>query len=146
MIERLLGQADTAAHPRMRAVAVGLLWFLIVAGIAVASERPVPVMLGGDLDFDACQVIGAVKGLDPRGDGFLAVRAGPEAHYKMLDQLNNGQLLYICDSKGDWLGVVYDADPERDCGVGTPWAEREPYTGPCKSGWVHGRYVEELAG
>jgi hypothetical protein len=30
--------------------------------------------------------------------------------------------------------------------VSTPWPRSRPYNGPCRSGWVHKRWVELFAG
>jgi hypothetical protein len=38
---------------------------------------------------------GVVLGLDPRGDGFLAVKAGPALRYKRIDKLYNGEEAYL---------------------------------------------------
>jgi len=106
----------------------------------------VPIMLGGDPDFDACGSSGIIVGLDPKGDGFLSVQSGPGGKpYREIDRLYNGNPVYICGEKGKWLAIVYPADG-RNCGVSTPWAARLPYTGPCRYGWVHSRYVRLTAG
>ncbi|WP_099867977.1 SH3 domain-containing protein [Pararhizobium haloflavum] len=69
-----------------------------------------------------CSSQSIVSGLDPNGDGFLAVRAGPGTEYRKIDQLHNGDAVYICGARGDWLAIVY---------------------GPSKSnaGWAHSRWL-----
>lgn len=122
---------------------------LALAGQPLAAQAPgldVPVHAGGDADLDACAASGAVTGLDPKGDNFLSVRSGPGgAPYHEVDRVRTGQRLAICEEKGAWLGVVY-ADDGKDCRVATPRPKRSVYTGPCRSGWVHGRYVGDRAG
>lgn len=47
------------------------------------------------------------------------------------------------------LSVVYGSDPAAgpgDCGVGAPAASVRPYSGSCRWGWVHSRYVTMIAG
>ncbi|MDE4914779.1 hypothetical protein [Methylobacterium sp. 092160098-2] len=106
----------------------------------------VPIVIGGSEKFDACLGAGHVVGLDPQGDGFLSVRSGPGGKpYAELDRLFNGNEVAICDEKGPWLGVVY-GPRSMDCNTGTPWPTRMPYTGPCKAGWIHSRYVKVTAG
>ena len=105
----------------------------------------VPVIAGQIRGYDACGLVGVVRGLDPRGDGFLAVRAGPGSDYAMLDKVYADQLLSVCDDRGKWLGVVYSHESE-DCGVSTPWPRPAAYTGPCRSGWVYRTYVKDFAG
>jgi hypothetical protein len=116
---------------------------------ASAQQRHVPVIAGQNAGYDACGTVGVVRGLDPQGgDGFLAVRAGPSSNYAKLDELYNGNLVYICDQSGkggNWLGVVYTRG-DADCGVSTPWPRAGAYTGPCSSGWVYRKFIADYAG
>lgn len=105
----------------------------------------VPVMVGGMTEFDACGELGEVHGLNPRGDGFLAVRTGPGSKYPMIDRLYNGNQVYFCDKHGEWIGIVY-RDPVQDCGVSSPLPHRQPYKGSCLSGWVHQNWLVLIAG
>jgi hypothetical protein len=130
--------------------------FLMLAALAVASlvspasagERlTVPVIVYADQDTDSCSS-GDVEGLNPRGDGFLAVKAGPGENFARIDKLYNGQHVYICGYHGDWYAVVYASrasDPV-GCNVMQGWRKTMPYIGPCRSGWVHKRWVGNLAG
>jgi hypothetical protein len=112
-----------------------------------APRLDVPVMAGGEEDLDACGSSGRIVGLNPRGDGFLSVRSGPGGKpYREIDRLYNGNAVMVCDEQGPWLAVVYGRSADDDCGVGTPWPVRKPYGGPCRSGWVHSRYVRMVAG
>jgi hypothetical protein len=101
------------------------------------------MIAAGDLD-DPCSN-GVVRGLNPRGDGFLSVRAAPSASRREIGRLYNGRQVYVCQTRGAWYGIVYGR-PGGDCGVTTPWIRRLPYTGPCRSGWVARRWVEIWAG
>lgn len=113
---------------------------------AVAQQRvDVPIMIGGNAEFDACGGVGVIAGLDPRGDGFLSVRGGPETRYREIDRLVNGNRVHVCAEKGPWIAIAYPADG-RDCRVGSPWPKRRAYTGPCRHGWVHSRFIKMLAG
>ena len=121
---------------------------LVLAATLVASVEPalaqdVPVMLN-DEGEDACGT-GRVRGLNPQGDGFLAVRRGPSTDYGQIGSLRNGDFVSICDSKGGWFGIVYG---DEGCIGGSPEAETQngPYAGPCLSGWTSKRYIEFLAG
>jgi len=107
-----------------------------------ATAEPTPVMVGGEPDLDACASTGIVAGLKPLPGNFLAVREGPGLGFTRVGELHLGDRVWLCDTRGDWMGIVYG----EDCGVSTPKATRAPYTGPCASGWVSKRYIELEAG
>jgi hypothetical protein len=99
-------------------------------------------MIGGEPELDACGATGIVAGLKPVPGNVLSVRAGPGVEFTRIGELRPGDRVWLCDRKDGWLGIVYG----ENCGVSTPIAERAPYTGPCKAGWVSERYVEPEAG
>jgi hypothetical protein len=80
---------------------------------------------GGDGQAAWCAT-SIVTGLDPDGDGFLSVRAGPGTQYRKLDELRDGDQVSTCDSRGPWVAIVYGPSKRR--------------------GWVHGRWLKYLAG
>jgi hypothetical protein len=113
-----------------------------------AGSKPVIVGKNGD-DLDACLSNAIVSGLNPRGDNFLAVRAGPSTRAAKLAELKTGHALWVCDASADgaWMGVVYNRAGEAfDCEVGSPVPQPVAYAGPCRSGWVAARYVTVIAG
>lgn len=111
-----------------------------------SGKIDVPIVIGGNTKFDACTGAGNIVGLDPKGDGFLSVRSGPGGRpYSELDRLYNGNEVAVCEERSPWLGVVY-GPRSMDCNTSTPWPTRQPYTGPCKAGWVHRNYVKITAG
>ncbi len=112
---------------------------------AQQTKLDVPIVVGGT-QLDACGSIAEVKGLDPAGDNFLSVRSGPGATYREIDRLKTKDLIIICGGKGIWYAAIYPWSNKSDCNVGTPWPKRAPYTGPCKSGWIHSKFVEIIAG
>jgi hypothetical protein len=130
-----------------RARSPAILLAVVIAAIpSVAFAQPkisVPIMLGGNDDYDACPSAGIVSGLDPRGDGFLSVRGGPGRGYPEIDRVYNDNAVQICERRGGWMAVVYGG---ARCGVSSPWPKRRAYTGPCKFGWVSSRYVTVTAG
>jgi len=121
--------------------------FGCVTGEAIGQEariRPrTPVMIQASNVTDAC-ARGVVYSLDPR-DGFLAVKAGPGVRYSRIDKLYNGEQVYLCVDAGDWWGIVF-TKTRRDCNVSTPWPRSLRYTGPCRSGWTHKRWIQLTAG
>jgi hypothetical protein len=93
--------------------------------------------------------LGQIVGLDPKGDGFLSVRSGPGGRpYREIDRLYNGQEVNMCGQQGPWIAVVYQGSrpAPRHCNVHVPSPVRWAYTGPCRYGWIHQRYVRVIAG
>jgi hypothetical protein len=117
---------------------------LSIAGLAAQAQtvHVIEVMIGGEKDLDACQGFGEVRGLDPQGDNFLAVRTGPGSKFTKIDELHERNQVWLCDERGRWIGIVYG----KNCGVSSPIAIRRRYHGPCKSGWVFDKYVKLIAG
>ncbi|MGE3643585.1 MAG: integron [Beijerinckiaceae bacterium] len=121
---------------------------LAAASLPLAAAGPastIAVFYGGEAGLDACAGLGHVVALKRGGDNFLSVRGGPATSHREIDRLKMGQHVSMCDERGDWIGIVYTKSGQR-CGVGTPVARRQPYRGPCRSGWVHRDFVELLAG
>ncbi|MDA7946167.1 MAG: SH3 domain-containing protein [Hyphomicrobiaceae bacterium] len=114
---------------------------VILCGPVSAADPVVPVMEIADGDFDTC-AFGKVSGLNPRGDNFLAVRAGPGTSYRMLDKIRTDDKVWLLSNKGDWIGIVYGVD-EVNC---SPVKADRPYEGPGKTGWVHRKFITLLAG
>lgn len=112
----------------------------------IRSEVPV-LIRGGDSHGDnACSGNGVVVGLDPHGDGFLAVKSGPGLRFARIDKLYNGEQVFLCAETNEWYGVVY-TKTNRDCNVMNKiWPTTLPYTGPCRSGWVFKKYIQIFAG
>ncbi len=118
---------------------------------AAASAQTRPVMIGGDPNLDACSSFYRVEGLNPRGDGFLSVRSAPGVSSPETDRLVNNTYVTVCDRAGDWYGIVYrnranDPNASDGCGVSSPVPRKRAYAGPCRSGWVHRRWVRVIAG
>lgn len=120
---------------------------LVIGGGLKAQNGPEPllVFVGGEAGLDACASTGQVSGLKPTAGNFLALRNRPDTDGKLLQKLAVDTPLILCSQNGDWYGVVLPQSGV-DCGVSSPIALRQPYRGPCRSGWVFGKYVEGLAG
>jgi hypothetical protein len=101
--------------------------------------------------LDACGTMGQVT--RPGASG-LAVRTAPFAEAKAVAALTEGTRAYVCTRSIDqkWLGVVVPPasaagnDAAADCGVSSPVERKQPYDGPCVSGWVGSAYVRLIAG
>jgi hypothetical protein len=129
-------------------LALTALILVMAAPRAGAGEASLPVLVGGNARFDACMTVAEITGLDPNGDGFLSVRSGPGGRpYSEIDRVYNRDQVWICDrGHSPWYAVVYDRTGRLNCGVGSVRPVRGPYRGPCRSGWIHSRYVRDIAG
>jgi hypothetical protein len=98
-------------------------------------------MVGGDSDLDACGVNAEVVLAHP-GQGRLNVREGPGLGHSVKEQIDDGQVVIVCDQTagGAWLGIVYSRE-DFPCGLGSPIPIRQAYVGPCASGWAASRYI-----
>ena len=99
------------------------------------------VKIGGSPTLDAC---GAGAVLEELGQ--VAVRAAPAPDAQEVDLIPGGQIVWLCDEAPGWRGVVYSRDELEDCGVSTPLADKIPYIGLCRSGWIESAEVTLLAG
>ena len=113
------------------------------ASIANAWSRPnVPIMVYRG-EAPAC-AYGVVAGLNPHGDGFLAVKSAPNINSERIDKLYNGQEVFFCSRNGDWIGTVY-TKKGNNCNVSQFWDETLPYTGPCFSGWAYKNWLYNVS-
>lgn len=58
----------------------------------------------------ACFGAATVMGLDPKGDGFLAVRTGPGSQYPMIARIHNGDRVGVYGARGDWSAISFGPD------------------------------------
>jgi len=107
----------------------------------IAQSLDVPVMERASDDLDTC-TLGEVAGLNPKGDGFLAVRSGPKSSFRKIDEIHNGDQVWLFDRRGKWIGIVYDVQSLSCSPINTDRAV--PYRG--KKGWVHENWIKEIAG
>ena len=129
----------------MRIVAAALLTALSAGGWAAPASWNVIIGLAGP-NVAACGQTGRPKGLNPRGDNFLAVKAGPDLRARRTDKLGPTATFHVCgiNPDGEWTSIVY-APAQRtsaQCGVRDAVTTPRPYRGPCRSGWTYTRYVE----
>lgn len=81
--------------------------FAVAIATASAALDRLPVVISDDEGWDTCSAVGEVVGLDAKGDNFLAVRSGPNPAYGEIDRLLNGDQIFLCDERGEWIGIVY---------------------------------------
>ena len=101
--------------------------------------EPLPVMVGGDNEFDACASLG-------RTMQETVVRDGPDSKHNRVDVLPAGLDVWLCSESDDWVGIVFSHRDRTLCGVSSPLGARTPYVGPCHSGWIPGASVTVVAG
>lgn len=103
-----------------------------------------PVMLKADDGLDPCS-LGEITGA---GDGAIMVFPGDSTDLEWVDTLSDGDPVWLCDGDkdSDMVGIVYSADREADCGVGSPVDKDIRYAGPCQSGWIRAEWVRVIAG
>jgi len=107
----------------------------------LAQDLDVPILERAQKDLDTC-ALGQVARLKADGDGFLAVRTGPASKFRKIDELHNGDQVWIFDERGEWLGVVYGV-AELSCSP----IERDRFLPDHgKSGWIHSNWVDVIAG
>jgi hypothetical protein len=111
--------------------------WLALAGLAGAQGLEVPIRVPqGDGQAADCAT-SHVDGLNPNGDNFLAVRSGPGSDYRKLDEIHTGDVVAVCDARGPWRGVFYTGS---NIGNGHRDLHKR------RAGWVHSRYLRDLAG
>lgn len=102
-----------------------------------------PVMIGGDVTHDACGGWGIATAT-------TTLFTTNEMGYSEFKVINVNQGVSLCDEKqdydGEYYGVIFSKDENVNCFVSSPEAERQPYTGPCESGWVKKEHLLLIAG
>ena len=117
-------------------------WLVALAAPAPPlPSLPVPLVPG---DYGPCST---AEVANLRRGEFLSVRAGPSQRERELARLRNGQPVYACVRRGDWFGIVFERGARRTgCNVYEhPRRVASVYIGPCRSGWVHQRYLRGYA-
>lgn len=129
---------------------IGCVIGVFAAQAAMAADGDRPVLVGRDgPELDACASVGRVTRPDPEKDSYLSVYARPDDNGGEADRVAGGNLVWLCDSDGDWQGIVYPSGPWQDlgdCRVSSPQHAPGPYAGPCRQGWVQARNLELVAG
>lgn len=109
---------------------------------SAAAAPSVPVQVGGEAELDPCMSARVSS------NGPFGVLAGPDDAQPQLATLSAGQVVYVCDpGPTSWYaGIVWSEDETMDCGLSSPVAERAPYAGACRSGWISLAALEHMAG
>lgn len=118
-----------------------LISFYMPLSFVQAQGLDVEIIERADADFDTCS-LGQVKGLKVNGDGFLAVRSGPSSKFQKIDELYNGNKVWLFEERKGWYGVIYGVD-ELSC---SPIKKSRPLRKKGKKGWIYGKFVKVIAG
>lgn len=94
---------------------------------------------GGDGQTANCASM-MVNGLKAERDGFLAVRAGPSTKHRKIDELHNGDVVYVFEIRGKWAGIVYRT---ASVSCSSPTTRPVPFA---NKGWVHTNWLKDVAG
>ncbi|MCY0148063.1 hypothetical protein OEG84_10165 [Hoeflea sp. G2-23] len=70
------------------------------------------------------------------------MRKGPGSDHAKIDELKNGDNVWLFETRGKWIGVVYGVE-SLSC---SPIDADRPVHKGGKKGWVHQNWVEVLAG
>ena len=128
----------------LRAALIAVLATFGPAGPAETGEIVPLIGLDGP-QADGCGGIGQVSGLLPNGAEFLTVRERPEDYGRKKGELAPRSLIWLCDARDDWQGIVYPTGDDQelgDCRTSSAVAVPEPYSGPCESGWIPARQIQ----
>lgn len=106
-----------------------------------AQSLEVPIIERAQDDLDTCS-FGQVARLKAGGDGFLAVRTGPGSKFRKIDEIHNGDDVWLFDQRGAWIGVVYGVS-EVNC---SPIKQNRPVPHIGEKGWVHEKWIDVIAG
>lgn len=131
-------------------VAAALVLLAGVAGppappVAAPSVDRVPMIGLEGPAMDACGGIGRIGNYDAEEP----VRENPADGARTTDKLPHQSLVWLCEAAGEWQGIVYPSGRFQDlgdCQVGSPVADRRPYDGPCKHGWVLAEHLSLVSG
>ncbi len=91
--------------PTIRVAAITFALTSTLPGGASAQDLEVPIFEYGS-DGQASCFTSVVSGLKADGDGFVAVRSGPGTQYRKIDDIHNGDIVTVYDTKGQCFGVM----------------------------------------
>ncbi len=104
----------------------------------VAGSMPPAESVRGNL----CN-LAVVRGLRP--SRHLIVRSGTGVNYRKIGRLSEGERIYTCNERGEWIGVVFSRSGS-PCGGPSAHGLDVRKTSTCRSGWVHRNWIEIVSG
>lgn len=116
---------------------------LAIHSWAFATVLPHNVMVGGNIEDEACPATGVPKYASAK------VFARPDGTADIVAQIQARNFFYICETVQNrtWTGIVFRENPasQIDCMVSRPVITRSIYQGPCAQGWIKTELVEPYA-
>lgn len=112
-------------------LAIAIFISVVPQHILLAEDLSVSVTIGGSKRLAACSERARVE-----GGRKVSLMRGPDRTSQRVIYLPSGTQLFVCERRGEWLGVVVAAVDPETCGVSVSIERREPYRGGCASGWV----------
>lgn len=116
---------------------------------ACAGDEVVPMVGMDGPETDACPALGKVSAIDEKRKKTTPVRITASTSATIKVELAPATLVWLCEAKGEWQGIVYPVGEFQDigdCRVGSPIAEPQHYVGPCAYGWMEARSIQLVAG
>lgn len=110
---------------------------------SAAQALDVPIHESASDGQAANCAVGTVMGLKADGDGFLAVRTGPDANYRKIGELHNGDRVTIFEGRDGWYGVLVP-NGHIDQGDACRRVGPERRLSGSGLGWVHGRWIGNI--
>lgn len=121
---------------------ISSLWILAAAGPPTVPVRTGSVPPEKSVQGNLCS-LGIVQGLRPLRH--LLVRTGPGLRFDRTGKLSGGDRVYVCNSRGEWLGIAYGG-PRAPCGGSDQVGLDVRRTTTCQFGWVHRNWIEVITG
>lgn len=111
----------------------------LTAQTSTEQTKFVPVMLYPDTDHGTCSIGFQVNA------GGAVLRSGPGVDFPIVTILEAGHVVSGCDEQDGWHGII-DAQQDETCSIGIMVATKQPYVGPCDSGWIDESFLTSIYG
>ena len=111
---------------------------VLTAQTSSEQAKTIPVMLYPDTDHGTCSI-----GLQVN-EGGAALRSGPGVDFSVIATLKAGHVVSGCDEENGWDGIIDGQD--ETCGIGILVPTKQPYVGPCASGWIDHSHLTSIYG
>lgn len=111
---------------------------LAISFVAGWYYYPCTVQVVALVDDDLCGTFGTLN-------SDTELRGRPSSFSYSVASYSKGANLLICETSDGWHGVLV-SEEDVDCFSGKRIENNQPYSGPCKMGWVPSSMVSLIAG